>query len=243
IGPPKVHPQNRLITAEEGDQIKLPCPISGNPDPLFEWKKDGKALHKSENTYEDPEILQGTNTTVTEGGNTTLQCLVRSFLIPEIQWLKLLAPSEVTALPRSLRNTTFNHGGRTYRYISSLKFRVERKNGTYVSTLFIEKAATKDTGVYICVGESPNIRKYNIRRDSEMNLLVIILPIIAILVIVFVTLFICKTRRVAALEKPHPSTAAQNTSVESEDPTSNTPLNSYKHSKAVGNLPPDIVYQ
>ncbi|RXG54448.1 hypothetical protein Avbf_10788, partial [Armadillidium vulgare] len=51
------------------------------------------------------------------------------------------------------------------------------------------------------------------------------------------------TRRVAALEKPHPSTAAQNTSVESEDPTSNTPLNSYKHSKAVGNLPPDIVYQ
>ena len=40
-GPPHTDETELTKVGHIGDKIKLACPISGNPAPMFEWSKDG----------------------------------------------------------------------------------------------------------------------------------------------------------------------------------------------------------
>ncbi|CAG0915669.1 unnamed protein product [Notodromas monacha] len=42
--PPRISDVVEPIVANAGETLKLPCPVDGEPYPMFEWFKDGESL-------------------------------------------------------------------------------------------------------------------------------------------------------------------------------------------------------
>merc|ERR1719234_605804 len=43
-GPPRLKKGLEVVVGRVGQEVKLVCPITGNPTPIIEWEKDGEVV-------------------------------------------------------------------------------------------------------------------------------------------------------------------------------------------------------
>jgi len=60
-GPPVASQRNLFVVGKLGEEVKLACPIEGNPSPMIEWRKSASAADGQESSSSDEKIDEFTH--------------------------------------------------------------------------------------------------------------------------------------------------------------------------------------
>lgn len=279
-----------------GESLTFTCRARGFPKPVVTWYKDdimlvkrgeqitlrsvtpadtgrytckansdfgGTAanftLYVGETTMEQHlQISEAVNTTVVEGGTTSLQCSVRTSQQPRVEWLKELSAEDTREGLRPL-NSTRQLGGRLYQMVEGAEGVVARGEDEYLSKLTLSRATPDAAGVYVCLAVNNlgfSFKKAHLtvlrkpsqahtpvgQKERSINWLFLIIPA-AVVVVVVIAVIVCQLRK-SAPDKPVGVTPPTPV-LKGDDPSALTPLNQQDQHAHPPTLPrpPDLVYQ
>nr|XP_045592785.1 fibroblast growth factor receptor-like 1 [Procambarus clarkii] len=284
-----------VLQRRRGEGLVLTCRARGLPTPTVTWYKDDLLLSKEGDQLtfsslvptdsgrytcransalggtsanftlqvgepsedHELEISEAVNTTVVEGGTTSLQCTVRTSHPPSVQWLKEIQAEEAgkdgtgTQAPNSTRQL----GGRWFRRVRGAGGVVARGESHYLSKLTIAHATPGVAGVYVCLAINPlgySFREAHLtvlhseadkqfppvrQKDRSVNWLFLIIPAVVVVVVV-VGVVVCQLRKTSP-DKPVGVTPPTPV-LKGDDASALTPLNPESHALP---RPPDLVYQ
>ncbi|KAK8753936.1 hypothetical protein OTU49_003115, partial [Cherax quadricarinatus] len=205
------------------------------------------------------EISEAVNTTVVEGGTTSLQCTVRTSHLPSVQWLKEIGAEEAgkEGVGAQAPNSTRQLGGRWFRRVKGAGGVVARGEGHYLSKLTISHAFPSDAGVYVCLAVNTlgfSFKEAHLtvlhrgagkqyppvgQKERSVNWLFLIIPAVVV-VIVVAAVVMCQLRKTTP-DKPVGVTPPTPV-LKGDDASALTPLNPESHAHALPR-PPDLVYQ
>lgn len=203
------------------------------------------------------QIRETVNTTVEEGGTTSLQCSVHTSNPPRVEWLKELSPEQERA--GYMLNATRMLAGRRYMMMEGVEGVVARGGGEYLTKLTLSRATPAAAGVYVCLavndlGFSFKKAHLTVRRqpgpeyppvrqeERSVNWLFLIIPAVVVVVVV-IAVVVCQLRK-STPDKPV-GVNAPTPMLKGDDPSALTPLNQQDPHSHPPSLPrpPDLVYQ
>ncbi|XP_042221940.1 fibroblast growth factor receptor-like 1 [Homarus americanus] len=280
-----------------GEHLVLSCQARGLPTPIVTWYKDGLSLSREgeQLTFDallttdsghytcransalggktanftlqvgersedhDLEISEAVNTTVVEGGTTSLQCTVRTSHPPRVQWLKEITADEAGDGGAQLPNSTQKLGGRWFRKVEGVGRVVARGDSHYLSKLTISRATPHVAGVYVCLAVNTlgfSFREAHLtvlhreagtqyppvgQKERSVNWLFLIIPAVVVIIVV-VAVVLCQIRKTSP-DKPVGVTPPTPVLKGGDDASGLTPLNPDSHNHHALPRPPDLVYQ
>ena len=245
------------VMQAEGEEVVLDCSVTGYPRPSILWYRGGALLRDGGSRLVVPGSGSGsgeyscrasnlvgslqrqfsvvrvaptaepTKLAVEEGNAATLDCRVRSAIVPSIRWLKKLEQEEQGAL---------SVGRDFYRMLDSEQETISAGVGEYLSQLVLRNTEPSDTGMYICFVTSPRGR-FNFQpsyltvlrssvstegmeeeEDTPIMVLVVCISIIVTLMLIGAAACLVQRRTKPLAASPPASVVISNTSTTPEKP-------------------------